>query len=214
MANTVIGLPMQPKEQRTKWMRFYLNIYLLLKLISVVLAIPSIFSVLPLIAEWVAEGYNLYAIALIAPIVVILSTIMTFIKTRKLTPSGYKWNTVMIWSNFVGLVAWSFLQEMSYRQAGAYTPPGFTFIAIILYLFGWTVPNLVYFHNRRRLFYIGTEEEKAAPAAPNAPDTLTPPIRKPCHYKPGKAKVDTRKLYSPKNRATKFARIIKHRQLR
>ncbi len=120
MANTVIGLPMQPKELRTKWMRFYLNIYLLLKLISVVLAIPSIVSVLPLIAEWVAEGYNLYAIALIAPIVVILSTIMTFIKTRKLTPTGYKWNTVMIWSNFVGFAAWSLGGELQ-ASRGLYT---------------------------------------------------------------------------------------------
>ena len=193
------------KEPSTKWLRFYLHGYMYVKLIACVLAIPEVFNLLPLIALWVGAGYNLFATVALLAILVIVSTIVVFIKTRTSRISGYKWLIVMIWSNFIAFALWAFLLERDYRLSGIDPLPGFTFAAIMIHLFIWTVPNLIYFSKRKHLFHTAKEKVAIEPMVPT-PVRLA---RKHCSYKPTKTKVDMRKLRGMGKHVTRFATLIR-----
>ncbi|HWR23826.1 MAG TPA: hypothetical protein VN366_10180, partial [Feifaniaceae bacterium] len=76
---------------------------------------------------------------------------------------------------------------------------------------GWLIPNLRYFKKRKHLFrpYTTAEVAAALKGEPPAPALL---IRKPCHDKPTKAKVDVRKLYGTGNGVTRFAALTRKKR--
>ena len=199
MTNAGIKAVLKNKNPSTRWLRFYLNVYLYIVILFAAIATPSIVIGLLSSANWIAEGNILELIKFLVRTLTAAASIVTFLEMRDLSMPGYKWNVVMLCSGFVWTVL-IYVSEWLNADADYRTQMSGVALFLALLLFLWLIPNLVYFKNRKHLFRSYTAAEVAA-AIKGEPPTPALPIRKPCQYKPTKAKVHTHKrTYGRKTR--------------
>ena len=203
----------------TSWMEFYLNVYLYLALITNALMIPRAPFGLYNIPIWIGEGSILELIQFFVSVIAAIAAMMTFIELRDFTPTGYKWNIVLLCAGYAENSLSLFSRWLQEYAAGGLKLE-FLIGAQVAGIFIWLVPNLIYFRKRRRLFRIYTTAEVVAALKGEPPVAVVAvaavPARKLCRYQPSKAGVDTRKFWLAKvGKATRYTRIIKaHKQMR
>ncbi len=197
----------------TAWMGFYLNVYLYLVLVTNILVIPNALSGLYSIPIWVGEQNILELALFFIKALIGISAIGTFIELRDFTQRGYKWNVVYLCSFFVAM-SLSALSTWLERDPGVNIKIGTLITSQQPILIFWVIPNLIYFKKRKHLFRPYTTAEVAA-ALKGEPPTPALPVRKPCHYKPVKAKVDVRKFYALQadGKETRLLRVIRQHGL-
>ena len=194
----------------TKWMVFYLNVYLYLALVMNVLAIPNSLAGLFSIPIWVGEKNILELALFFIRALIGIAAIITFVELRDLTQRGYKWNVVYLCSNFVAM-SLSMLSTWLEGEPGARMNIGTLNSVITVLALAWLIPNITYFKKRKHLFRPYTTAEVAA-ALKGEPPAPALPVRKPCRYQPSKAKVDTRKLWDIANGVTRFMELTQKKR--
>lgn len=147
-------------QPSTAWMRFYFNVYLYFALLLAVHTVPNIISGVSLVGGWVQDGSYLPIIRFLAQTLTLVSTVITLIQMRNLGESGYWWNIVMLWGNFIDNVAYALMLEF-FNLSDMQIPAGVTLI-VSAALLAWIIPNLIYFKKRKHLFRVYTVEEVAA----------------------------------------------------
>ncbi len=202
MTNAGIKAVLKNKNPSTRWLRFYLNVYLYIVIVFAAIATPSIVIGLLSSANWIAEGNILELTTFLVRTLTAAASIVTFLEMRDLTMLGYKWNVVMLCGGFVWTVL-IYVSEWLNTDAEYRTQMSGVALFLALLLFLWLIPNLVYFKNRKHLFRPYTAAEVAA-AIKGEPPAPALPIRKPCRYKPTKAKVDTRKFLPQARKETRY----------
>ncbi|HWR23395.1 MAG TPA: hypothetical protein VN366_07955 [Feifaniaceae bacterium] len=200
------------EETSTAWMGFYLNVYLYLALVFSAVAVPNALYDLYRIPIWAGAGNILELVLFFVKALWGIAAIGTFIELRDFTQRGYKWNAFYLCSSFVGM-SLAMLSAWLEGEPGARMTVTLERAVMILAL-GWLIPNLRYFKKRKHLFRPYTTAEVAA-ALKGEPPAPALPIRKPCHDKPTKAKVDVRKFYSVQanGKTTRFVRVIRRHGL-
>ncbi len=199
---------LENEEISTAWMGFYLNVYLYLALVTSVLTLPNTLLNISNIPIFVGEGNIWGVVSFFVSAIAAVAAIMTFIELRDITLAGYKWNIVLLVSISVEF-ALSMLSVWLRGEPDARMDIGFLIGGQVVVALTWLVPNLIYFKKRKHLFRPYTTAEVAA-ALKGEPPTPALPVRKPCHYKPTKVKVDMRKLYSSQadGKETRLMRIM------
>ena len=192
----------------TAWLGFYLNVYLYLALVTSAVAIPTTLFGLYNIPLWIGAGSFLEPIWFFVSLTEAVAAIMTFIELRDFKLAGYKWNIVLLVSSSAEYTL-SMLSVWLRGEPGARMDIGFLIAAQVVAVLIWLIPNLIYFRKRKHLFrpYTTTEVAAALKGEPPAPAL---PVRKPCHYKPTKVKVDMMKLFSSQadGKETRLMRIM------
>ena len=201
---------LEDQKLTTDWLKFYLNVYLYIVLVMTGLVIPNALSELYEIPIWIGEGNVLELLSFFLNAFAAVAVIFTFIELRDFTPLGYKWNIVFLVSSFAEYSLTTLSKWLEGEPDGRMRL-SFLIFGNILYLLAWLIPNLIYFKKRKHLFRTYTTAEVAA-AIKGEPPAPVLPIRKPCRYKPTKAKVDVRKLCAPHGKATRLAQIMRQQE--
>ena len=205
----VLKAAMEEDEKlSTAWMGFYLNVCLYIELVINALTLPNTFSGIYNIPIWIGEGNSLELALFFVKAVTAVAAVMAFIELRDFTRAGYRWNIVLLVSGSAGGTL-SRLSIWLRGETGARMDTVFFIAMQVIAILVWLIPNLIYFKKRKHLFRPYTTAEVAA-AIKGEPPAPALPVRKPCHYKPTKAKVDMQKLsrLQAEGKATRLAQII------
>ena len=157
------------KEHSIAWMRIYIGAFLWIAFSFAVYSIADIMGEVPHIAGWLRNGLYPSLIRLFVQTIASVTTVITFIQMRRLKPSGYWWNVVMLWSIFV-TVATDVLTLGIVGLPSIRVPAELTVTVMIVPLL-WIIPNLIYFKKRKHLFrgYTAAEVKAAIYGEPLPP---------------------------------------------
>ncbi len=157
------------KERSIAWMRIYIGAFLWIAVSFAVCRISAMAEEVPHIALWIRNGLYPLLIRLLVQTVASVTTVITFIQMRRLKPSGYWWNVVMLWSIFV-TVATDVLTLGIVGLPSIRIPAESTVTVMIAPLL-WIIPNLIYFKKRKHLFrgYTAAEVKAAIYGEPLPP---------------------------------------------
>ena len=85
MTNAGIKAVLKNKNPSTRWLRFYLNVYLYVVIVFAAIATPSIVIGLLSSAKWIAEGNILELTTFLVRTLTAAASIVTFLEMRDLT---------------------------------------------------------------------------------------------------------------------------------
>ncbi len=167
MNNATIKAILKDKKPSTKWLQFYLNIYLLIVIVFEAASLPNISAAILGVTKWITQGEILETILVLTGILTAVTTVGAFAGLRNLTARGYKWNIAMLCSYFIRTALgvgpiWGDSGTMLRFNLMA-VPVTITTGTLV-----WLIANLVYFRKRRHLFrtYSADEVEVAIQGHP------------------------------------------------
>ena len=102
MTNAGIKAILKDKAPSTKWLQFYLNVYLYVAIVFAAISVPGAMIGSLKVGRWIVEGDVLELAMFLVRTFTAAASIVTFLQMRKLTMLGYKWNLAMLYGGFVG----------------------------------------------------------------------------------------------------------------